>query len=1034
MKRILSFSVCLLLWASLAPAQGVTTGALAGTVVDPNGDPLPGTTVVAVLTTMGTRYTTIADAAGRFAILNARVGGPYTVSASLSGFQTATAENVYVRLGDQTLLSFELRLEAAAGELIVIGEANPLIGANRMGAASNVGTAALESLPTIGRGLEDFARTNPLFVTNPSEAEATVITVAGRNNRYNNISIDGAVNNDLFGLAATGTPGGQAETVPVSLDAVAELQLVVSSFDVRQGGFTGGSINAITRSGSNRFAGSVYGFYRDDSFVGDGPDSFPELGTFEDTQYGFRIGGPIVQDKAFFFLNFEGSTLDRPTGFSIDGVAGVPWQDGQWVDEANQFRQFIQSQYNYDIGGLGQVTRETPSDKLFARVDFNLDERNNLTFRHNYVDAENLIIRPSSGQYQFPSHNYNMASETNSSVLQWNSVFGDDMFNELRVTYQTIKDRRASTFPPFPYILINDVDGDRNSWAAGPERFSTHNALDQDIIEFTNDFTFFAGDHEIVLGTHNELFSFRNVFIQEGFGAYRFANLDAFYDGIAFQYDITVPAPGADGVDEFDVQHLSFYAGDTWRVKPNLTIVGGLRVDLPLFPDSPTYNPAVEDLYGVNTTEIPDGNILWSPRVGFNWDLTGKGESQLRGGIGLFSGRTPYVWISNNYGRTGIEYLTVRARGAIPFNPDPFNQPTDIGGASTQEVNLIDPDFKFPQVWRLNLGYEQLLPWWNLVGSVEAVYGFSEADILYQNLNIRQTGQVLPFDDRPIYETVSRDFSGAYYLTNSDDDEQLNVTVKLEKPYSAGLWGFVAYTYGRSQVVTDGTSSRAVSNWQFNEAFDPNNPRPGTSDFEVPHRFTASLSYEFNRESPWSTVVSAYYNHQSGRPYTAIYAFSNSASVNQDFFTSNDLAYIPSGPDDVIITNGTWEQLNSWISMVGLDKYKGRVTERNESWAPWTTTLDLGIRQRMPFFAGTNFELTLDILNFLNLLDSDSGHVRFVRFGTVTPFSYQGVDQATGKPIYELRNIVTSPETSSMFQLDNLRSRWQLKLGARWSF
>ena len=1034
MRKACVILLCALVWVGTAHAQGVTTGSLGGVVVDPNGEPLPGATVLAVLESTGTRYAGFTDGEGRFRIANVKVGSPYRVEVSLSGFQTAELSNVAVRLGEESYLTFTLQLEAATGEIVVVGEANPLINPTRAGAASSVSQASLEALPTVERSLFDFARSNPLFTTQGADGDGqTVLTVAGRNNRYNNISIDGAVNNDVFGLAGTGTPGGQAETQPIALDAVQELQLVTSTYDVRQGGFTGGSVNAVTRSGSNRWSGAVYGFYSDNDFVGDGPDDFPVLGTFEESQWGVSLGGPIAKDKAFFFVNYENWENDQPTGWSIDGSTGQAWQGGAFTTEAQEFSQFLQSTYGYDTGGLGEVTSSRPSDKLFARLDFNLNASNNLTIRHNYVDAANVRLFPDNEEYWFPNHAYDFANETNSTVAQWNAVWGDSYFNEMRLTYQTISDNRAGVGQDFPFIEILNVDGDFNQWQVGTEPFSTFNSLDQDIIEFTNDFTFFAGDHEIVIGTHNEFYSFKNQFIQDGFGSYEFDTLEDFYAGVASRYDHTYPAPGTSPYDEFDTYQLGFYVGDTWRLAPNMTLIGGLRVDIPFFPDTPDYNPLVESTYGVRTDAIPDGNVLWSPRIGFNWDLDGDGTKQLRGGAGLFSGRTPFVWVSNNYGRTGTRQVTIRAFGDIPFNPDPYDQPTDIGGASTQEVNAIDPDFEFPQTWRFNLAYDHLLPWWDLVASAEMLYAKSVNEIDYKNLNLEPTGELLPFDGRPVYRQASSDFSGAYYLTNTNMGDATNVILKVEKPYGESpLWGFVSYAWGEANVVNDGTSSRAVSNWQYNEAPDPNNASLSTSDFEVEHRATVAVNWEFNRDSRWSTVVSAFWNHQSGRPYTNIYAF-NFPSINQDTFAFNDPIYVPSGPDDVIITNGTWDQLYSYLQRVDLDGSLGTIAGRNVSKTPYTTQVDLAFRQSIPVPGNSALQITFDIFNFWNLIDEDSGHVQYVPFGTLSPISYLGVDGATGKPIYELRSIVTNSD-SDIFSTDYLRSRWRMKLGVRWSF
>jgi hypothetical protein len=807
---------------------------------------------------------------------------------------------------------------------------------------------------------------------------------------------------------------------------------VTSSFDVRQGQFTGGSVNVITRSGTNEWHGGVFYYTSDESFVGDGPEGLGELGTFEDTEYGFSLGGKIIQDKLHFFVNYGKNELDRPTGWSLDGSGGQAWQGGNFVNEAEEFRQFTQNTYGYDPGGLGQVTRETPNDKIFARIDWTINPSNTLMARYNYVDGSNIINRPDDGSYEWPSEAYDIAIETNSFVTQWNAVFGDNKFNELRFTFQTIRGPRAGVSEPFPHVEIYNVDGDFNGWEAGTEQFSTYNGLDQDIIEFTNDFTFFSGKHDIVIGTHNEFYKFNNLFIQDGFGSYEFATLEDYYSGIAEQYDHTYANDPDSPADEFNSYQLGLYAGDTWRVKPNVSLIFGLRMDVPFFPDSPGFNQLAFDTYGVDTSEVPSGNILWSPRVGFNWDIRNDATMQLRGGIGLFTGRVPYVWMSNNYARTGLTQTTIAADGDIPFNPDPFDQPTDIGGASTQEINVVDPDFNFPQTWRGNLAFDYRLPWSDLVLTLEGMWAQSTNEINYKNLNIEQTGEQLPFDDRPLYETFSRDFSGAYWLTNTDEGQASNYIVRLEKPYgNYPVWGSVSYAYGDAEVVNDGTSSRAVSNWQYTEAFDPNNVGLSQSDYSVKHRATINVNVEFNRNKRYSTVVSLFWNHQSGRPFTNIYSF-DYPSINQDNYPLNDLIYVPSGPDDVVITNGTWEQLENYLDSVGLGGYKGKVAPRNASFQPSITQTDLSIRQNIPLPGWSSFQLTFDIFNLWNLVDRDAGVVRYVPFGTIDPVSYEGVTD-DGKPIYELRSEVTG-DGDNYWQIDNLRSRWKARLGIRWSF
>lgn len=1016
MRTVSSALLCafLVLCAPAVFAQGITTGSMTGTVTDQEGGVLPGVVVEAVHVPTGTRYTTVTRADGRYAMLNMRVGGPYTLKASLDGFRPEEKTDLFVKLGEDLNVDFQLQLGAIEETLTVVGDANPIIDSSRTGSTSNVSTEAIEYLPTVARGLEDFARLNPHFATGASNDGPTNISVAGRNNRYNSILIDGAINNDLFGLAGTGTPGGQAETQPVSIDAIDSLQLLVSPYDVRQGGFSGGGINAITKSGTNAFKGSVYGFTRDQSYVGDLDGR--EIAEFSQDQYGLSIGGPISQDKIFFFFNGEISRRDQPTGFSINGSG----QQFGNVDEINRFRSILIDRYGFDPGGLDEQIRATDNDKFFGRIDFNLADGQQLRLRHNYVDASNDIVRPNDFEYEFSSHTYEFLSETNSTVLQLNSVFGS-FYNEGRLTYQTVRENRGGLGGVrFPYVRVTFDDGRRAE--AGTERFSTANALDQDILEITDDLTWIRGDHTLTIGTHNEIFSFRNLFIRENFGAYTFNSLDNFDAGISdtFAYSFSNTSDPQQSA-EFDVYQLSLYAGDQWKVRSDFTLYYGVRVEVPILPDDPPRNPVAEDVFGLRTDVTPSGNLVWSPRIGFNWDIGGTGEQQLRGGIGIFAGKAPFVWLSNQYTNTGTDFTRLFATG-VPFNPNPDDQPKSVGNASTNEVNLIDPDFKLPEVLRVTLGYDRQLGFWDLTGSTEVIWSSTREDILYQNLNYEATGTT--FDGRKSFTRVDGTFSDAIYLTNTSEGDQLSASIKVERPFRNGLYGFVSYVYGSSESVNDGTSSQAVSNWRFLPSIDPNNPKVSPSDFDVEHRFNAAISYRFGARN-FPTTISAFYNAQSGRPYST--TFSNDINGDRQ---DNDLLYVPANSSEVIVTNGTWEELDAYIKAdEGLRNARGKIVDRNESRAPWTQQLDLKLAQDVTF-GKYSFQVTLDIFNFWNLIDSDAGRVQYVAFNEVSPVRFDGIDAATGKPIYRLN--FTDPDRR--FTTDDLRSRWQAQLGLRFSF
>ena len=522
--------------------------------------------------------------------------------------------------------------------------------------------------------------------------------MAGRNTRYNNLQIDGAVNNDLFSISGSaGTPGGQAETQPISLDAIQELQLVVAPYDVRQGSFSGGGVNAITRSGSNSLRGSAFYVFRDQGLVGDGIDNRP-IATFNDKQFGGSLGGPIVRSKAFFFGNLEWGRKDTPAGFSISGDSGVSF--GRQA-EAQRFLDIMQRRYNYNPGDLDEFIRGTENDKVFARADFNLGN-SQLTVRHNYVDGYNDVGTQSNVTYKFADNFYRFNSQTNSTVGQLNSSFGSK-FNEFRVTYQRIRDSRDNGKPLSASNGATARRGAlrrRNRAVLASQRTGSGHLRDH---ERSDDRPRCAHNHpwhaQRVLQLQKPLHSRQLWYLRVRQprhlrGRQRaVVRLQLLVDrGPAFRREVLS-------------YQLGFYAGDQWRLRPNFTLTYGLRWDKPFFPDTPTANPDAVAIYGYATDIVPKTQT-WSPRVGFNWDLTkDTTRQQVRGGVGLFGGRTPYVWMSNQYGNTGIEFRRLQvspfaARNNIPFVPDPDNQPTSVGRASTNEIDVLDPDYDFPQILR----------------------------------------------------------------------------------------------------------------------------------------------------------------------------------------------------------------------------------------------------------------------------------------------------------------------------------------------
>jgi hypothetical protein len=1025
MKSISTAVVCVALvlmgWVHPVSGQNVTTGTITGLVSDQQGGVLPGATVSAVHEPTGTTYEGVTQGDGRFSLLNVRVGGPYQVVVTLAGFRSETINAVTVVLGESTELPVTLVLQSISEVIQVTAESIPLFSASKAGTSDSVATEVLETLPTINRSIQDFARVSPHFVQYAFNGDPSALSVAGRNTRYNNLQIDGAVNNDLFSIAASaGTPGGSAETQPISLDAIQELQLVVAPYDVRQGSFAGGGVNAITRSGTNSLRGSAFYVFRDQSLVGNGIDDRP-IATFNDKQFGGTLGGPIVRSKAFFLGNLEWGRKDTPAGYSVSGTSGVSF--GRQA-EAQRFLDILQRRYSYNPGTLDEFIRGTQNDKVFARTDFNLGN-SQLTVRHNYVDGFNDVGTQNNVTYKLPDNFYRFHSQTNSTVGQLNSSFGSK-FNEFRVTYQRIRDFRT-TDTRFPQVTVRLPDGGR--FVAGTEQFSTANELDQDIFEITNDLTIVRNSHTFTVGTHNEFFKFRNLFIRDNFGTYEFASLDTFEAGSAQLYDYSFSLTGdPQFAAKFAAYQLGFYVGDQWRIRPNFTLTYGVRWDKPFFPDTPTANPQAVATYGYATDVVPETQT-WSPRAGFNWDLTNETtRQQVRGGIGVFGGRTPYVWLSNQYGNTGIEFRRLQVSpfavtNNIPFVPNPDGQPTSVGRATTNEIDVLDPDYDFPQVMRGNLAYDRSLPL-GLTGTVEFLFANDVKDIGYSNINLVQAAT--REDGRPVWSgRVNSTFGDVILLTNSTQGKSWSVAGKVDKQFRGGWFASGSYLYGQAKSINDGTNSQARSTWiNVYTAGDINNPPLAISNYDVGHRIILTGSYLFTVRSVGVTL-SAFYNGQTGRPYS----YNFGSDVNLDGASTNDLLFYPRD-GDVAFSTGTYQELATFLEAGNCtDVVPGAIVTRNSCRMPWTNGLD--------FHAAVNAnigrwkpEFTFDILNLINLFDSSKGQVEYAAFHDLLVAN--AVASPTGDYTYSVNSIARPGGVR--YTRDDLRSRWQAQIGLRLRF
>ena len=1031
LRNLSLMAVCALLAIVPVAQAQVTSGNIAGTVLAADGSALPGVTVEVVHTPTGTRYAAVTDMNGRFTIPNVRVGGPYTVTSTLEGFRRSEIASVAVPLGGTAEVPVRLQLEAVSEAITVTAVADDVINPNRSGSTSAVSEEQIESLPTVNRNLQDFARTNPYTNVDPQDQSATRMSIAGKSNRYNNLQIDGAVNNDLFGLADTGTPGGQANAPAISLDAIQELQVLISPYDVRHSGFTGGGVNAITRSGSNDIEGSLFYSKRDASFVGDGPFDQP-IGDFDSEQLGGRLGGRIIRDRLFFFLNGELNSRSEPTGVSAE--EGTESLSPAVADLARRAAAIAQSRYNHDVGTLGEFPQTNESDNYFLRFDWNIASNQQLILRHNYVDAfRDVVADRFFTRFRFQTSTYKFYDETNSTVAQLNSALTANLFNEARLNFTTVRDERAS-LAAFPAVEIGGAV--RNAQVIlGSEQFSQANALDQDILEIADDVTWIRGSHTLTFGTQNQIFDFANLFLAPAYGFYFFPTVEAFEAGAPTHYEVTF-ATGDDPrrPTEFGAAQYSLYVNDQWRMSPNFTLTLGIRGDLPRYGDTPSFNQVVQDAVGWSTAQTGGEGLLVSPRLGFNWQIAGT--QQLRGGIGVFLGRAPYVWISNAYANTGIEQQTLVCSGTCrtTFQPDPFSQPRNFpAGTGAIRVNLIDPDFEFPRILRTTLGYDREL-FFGIRGTLEGVYSKNLEDVYYTDVNSRQTG-TSTLDGRPTYSRVSTRLTQAVLITNTNEGDQTLASLQLNKRFGRAFTLSASYAYQDASSTFDGSSSQAHSNFQFHHTRgDIFTPEVSRSAYETKHRFNAAASWSV-QTGPVGHTLGLFYNAQSGRPYSLIIG----TDVNTDGFSTNDLLFIP-GVDPIIQKNAasTWTndptvQWARFLEGAGLEAGSGETLPRYHSTEPWTRKMDFHYELGLPVISRFTTAITADVLNLLNMFDSEAGNVRYVPNQNYTPVTYQGIDAATGRPIYREAAANRLAE-GGQFSRADVASRWQARLGLRLSF
>ncbi|MFN0099103.1 MAG: TonB-dependent receptor domain-containing protein [Gemmatimonadaceae bacterium] len=1047
--------VALLFSAGVAGAQ-VTTGSIGGRVTDENGAGLESVQIQVRSTLTGAIRTAVTSASGNYLVLGLEVGTGYDVTARRIGFEPATKRDQNVTIGQTTRVDLQLTTRATVLQSqVIVSEIDPVITATRTGVGTTVSDSALQRLPTLGRNFTDFVALTPQI-----SSAGPGLSGGGTNNRYNNIQIDGATESDLFGLGSTGQPGGQARGKSIGIESVKQYQVLLSPFDVRYGNFAGALINAVTKSGSNTLTGSAYYFFRNENTT----RKQDYLSDFKQTQYGFALGGPIIKDRLHFFINPEFQQQTTPAAGPYIGLAGANVPSQAEIDSYNA----VLTNLGLPTSTGGSRINENPLTNLFVRFDVNgLPFNSTLVLRHNFGEANDDNFSRSFTSVTFPLLNNGFAftSKKNATVAQLRSAFNNGWFNEAYLGFTSIRDRRSPFVRGAPQIF---TDMGVYNIQSGSERFSQGNELDQDILELTNNLVIPMGDHRFTIGATYSQYKARNLFAQSIFGVWNFNSLADFQAGVANQYIVGVPINGDANV-RFTSSIAGVYVQDEWNINSRLNVTLGLRYDVPSFADQPPTNPVVLTDFGRNTADVPSGNGTISPRIGFNYDLTGDQRNQLRGGVGLFAGRPAYVWLSNafqNSGMGGNPLLTCNAAVAPTLNATTaVTPPTQCTNGTTaalgSEINLLRSDLKFPQNLRASLGFDRNLGN-GLVATFEALYTKGINTLFYQNIALAdpigtdRNGRVMygPRPNVPNLRIPGRNL--VLDVSNQSRDEATQLTAGISRRWRSNWEGSLFYTWSRVMDVQGLTSSTAFSQYRFGRPagiYPQETPVLQRSLFEQPHRIVASGTYTY---PAFQTAISVTYFGESGSRYHYLYGGGSNGDLNGDG-VGNDLIYIPTSTTDlneiIFVASGSTTiaaQQQSFERFIDsnacLNNQRGKIMTPNSCVEPWRNTVNLSVRQSIGALGlgsvlntSTLNRLTVqwDVFNLANFINRDWGAIRTAGFpgGNILNLSFNSLENAAGTLVNggTRPRFVWNTATQALNQR-NIQSNYRMQLSVRYSF
>jgi len=1070
-----------------------TTSQLTGYVVGADGQPIAGAEVTIQHVPSGTSSSSTTGSSGQFAATGLRVGGPYRVTAKAEGMQDTIVEDLYTELAQRTSVTLVAQPITQLAGVEVTGAAERDVS---IGAGSRFGAQDVQELPSISRDIKDVVRLDPKAWVDPTNVDA--LEVAGVNNRYNTITIDGVRQSDDFGLNNNGYP---TERSPLSIDAIEAVSILTAPFSVEYGHFRGSTINVVTKSGTNEFSGSAYYFKSDDSMTGDRSKDRDLDFIFDEESYGGTFGGPIIKDKLFFFLSYE--TLDRtaPQEFGPLGSGDPVEVPGVTQAEYDQIVQIAQDVYGFDVG-TRTATLPEEDEKILAKLDWNINDSHRAALAYQKTEGNVVVTSNNSvsqNRISAPSNWYNRSTTMESTSLQvfsdWNEWFSTEV-KLARKEVDTGQDSLQGT--DFAEMQIRTLTG--GTMFIGPDEFRHANALTNDLDSFKLKGNFFLGDHTLTVGYEREMLDIFNLFVARSQGQYIFCptsstpcdGITAFANqtAVAFNYTNAFTNDANDGAASFGYDVDSVYVQDEWQITPDFKIQAGFRMDSFSSSDQPPLNENFLDRYGYSNQSTLDGRDLIMPRIGFNWQW--RPETTIYGGWGLFGGGTPNVWLSNSYSNDGVVVVQTNVNCTPPSplvntalcpaalnNVDGFDLPQEVldfhsGLQNDGPVNAIDPNFEVPSQYRWNLGVKQTLPW-DIEMSADLIISRVKDEVLWKDIRLVQTGTAP--DGRPRYSPAADGRTSAsiqdLLLTNTSGGEGTVFTVDFSKTWRTGAGRFDAYLgYGYQDIkdVNPGTSSTASSNWDNVAVSDPNNPGLSTSNYEIEHQFKGAFTWRKAFFGDYETSLSLVGERRSGRPFSFTFGGGTPQSVWGDprqAARQRHLFYVPDGdviyevlctaadvsggvPGCASTTSFTSASANAaafavatedYVQRHGLAKYRGRIVPRNSHTSPWLSVLDLRLQQELPIWGDKlRGAVTLDIENFANLLNSDWGQLRQVSFPYVTPVVDVNRIATTGCPDGSTACYVFRPRSGQSGPVDPLDSLsalpsvWRVQLGFRIEF